>query len=90
MTSILDLLPPSLILSTLLAVLWATIWFVWRGRGWRDWLVDVLAALLGFGLGQLLGWLLDLPLPTVGEVRVVEGTIFAWLALWFVQWWRRK
>lgn len=77
-------LPPSLILSTLLALLWGTLWFVWRGRTLRDWIIDVLAALLGFGLGQLVGWLLALGLPTVGEVRVVEGSLLAVLALWLV------
>jgi uncharacterized membrane-anchored protein len=85
-----DFLPPSLILSTLLAVLLGTLWFVWRGRKLRDWIIDVLAALLGFGLGQLLGWLLGVGLPTVGEVRVVEGSLFAVLALWLTQRLRRS
>jgi hypothetical protein len=85
-----DFLPPSLILSTLLAVLLGTLWFVWRGRTLRDWIIDVLAALLGFGLGQLVGWLLGLGLPTVGEVRVVEGSMFAVLALWLTQRLRRS
>ncbi len=84
------LLPPSLILSTLLAVLLGTLWFVWRGRTLRDWTIDVLAALLGFGLGQLVGWLLGLGLPTVGQVRVVEGVLFALLALWLTQRLRRS
>lgn len=79
--SILDYLPPAFLLSTVLALLWATLWYVWRGGNWRDWLLDVLAALLGFGAGQLIGVLLRLPLPAVGEVRVVEGTLLAWLAL---------
>jgi uncharacterized membrane-anchored protein len=79
------LLPPSLVLSTVLAVLLGTLWFVWRGRTLRDWVIDVLAALLGFGLGQLVGWLLGLGLPTIGEVRVVEGSLFAVLALWLTQ-----
>jgi uncharacterized membrane-anchored protein len=85
-----DFLPPSLILSTLLAVLLGTLWFVWRGRRLADWIIDVLAALLGFGLGQLVGWLLGLGLPTVGEVRVVEGSLFAVLALWLTQRLRRS
>lgn len=84
------LLPPSLILSTLLAVLLGTLWFVWRGRTLRDWIIDLLAALLGFGLGQLVGWLLGLGLPTMGQVRVVEGVLFALLALWLTQRLRRS
>ncbi len=85
-----DFLAPSLILSTLLAFLWGTLWFVWRGRTLADWIIDVLAALLGFGLGQLVGWLLGLGLPTIGEVRVVEGSLFALLALWLTQRLRRS
>ncbi len=82
-------LPPSLLLSTLLAAVLGTLWFAWRGRTLRDWIIDLLAALLGFGLGQLVGWLLGLGLPTIGEVRVVEGTVFALLALWSTQRLRR-
>ena len=84
---IIEYLPPSLILSTVLALLWATVWYVWRGGSWRDWLLDVLAALIGFGVGQLLGWWLDLPLPAIGQVRAVEGTLFSWLLLFLL---RRK
>ena len=47
-------------------------------------MVDVLAALLGFGAGQLIGWWLGLPLPAIGQVRVVEGVLLALLALWLV------
>lgn len=84
MTAFSEFLPPSLILSTVLAVLLATLWYVWRGGGLRVWVVDVLAALLGFGAGQLVGWWLNLPLPSVGQVRVIEGALFALLALWLV------
>jgi hypothetical protein len=84
-----NFLAPSLLLSTLLAVLVGTLWFVWRGRTLRDWAIDVLAALLGFGLGQLVGWLLGLALPTIGDIRAVEGVIFALLALWLTQRLRR-
>jgi len=36
------------------------------------------------------GWLLALGLPTVGEVRVVEGSLLAVLALWLVNRGQRK
>lgn len=84
MTSLSEFLAPSLILSTVLAVLVATLWYAWRGGGLRAWVVDVLAALLGFGAGQLIGWWLGLPLPAIGQVRVVEGVLLALLALWLV------
>ena len=81
---------PSLILSTLLSLLWATLWFAWRGGGWQDWLIDALVALLGFGIGQMLGVALGLPVPGIGGVRVVEGTLCAWVALWIAQRLRRR
>ena len=81
---------PSLIFSTLLSLLWATLWFAWRGRTWRDWVIDVLVALLGFGIGQMLGVAFDLPVPAIGNVRVVEGTLVAWLALWIAERLRRR
>ena len=84
MTSFSEFLAPSLILSTVLAVLLATVWYAWRGGGLRAWVGDVLAALLGFGAGQLIGWWLNLPLPAVGQVRVIEGALLALLALWLV------
>lgn len=84
------LIHPSLILSTVLALLWAALWFAWRGRTARDWAIATLAALLGFGAGQLVGSLLDLPLPAIGEVRVIEGTLFCWLALLLVDRTRRR
>jgi len=78
-------LPPSLLLSTLLSLIWATGWFIWRGGNGRHWLGDALVALLGFGAGQLAGWLLDLPVPAVGNVRVVEGTLLSWASLWLLR-----
>ena len=80
-----DLIPPSLILSVLVALLIATLWFTWRGGRARDWVFDVLAAVAGFGLGQLAGTVLNWTLFQVGEVRIVLGTLSALLALWLVR-----
>lgn len=90
MTVLTELVTPSLLLSVLLALLWATLWFAWQGGGWRGWVIDVLAALLGFAAGQLLGTLLRTPLPAVGEVHAVEGTLGSWLVLWLANRWRRR
>ena len=90
MSALLDVVSPAFVLSTLLALIWATLWFVWRGGGWRGWLVDALAALLGFGVGHLAAVLLHSPLPAVGQVQVIEGTVGCWLALWLVHWLRKR
>lgn len=80
-----DIIPPSLVLSLLLALIIATVWFVWRGGRASDWVFDVLAAVVGFGLGQLAGTVLGWTLFQVGEVRVIMGTVCALLALWSVR-----
>lgn len=75
------LLPPALLLSVVLSVAYAALLHLWKGRSLRDLVVYQLAAAGGFALGQLVGLLLQMPLPRMGQVHVVEATLFAWLAL---------
>ncbi|RIK35666.1 MAG: hypothetical protein DCC57_23140 [Chloroflexi bacterium] len=74
-------IPPALLLSALLCIAYASLLHLWGGRSLRDLLVYIAAAAGGFAVGQLLGVLLQLPLPRIGQVHVVEASIFAWLAL---------
>jgi len=73
--------PPALLLGILLSVAYASLLHVWKGRSLRDFLLYLVASAGGFALGQLLGLLLQIPLPSIGQVHVVEASIFAWLAL---------
>ena len=73
--------PPALLLGILLSVAYASLLHLWKGRSLRDLLLYLLASAGGFALGQLLGLLLQIPLPRIGQVHVVEASIFAWLAL---------
>ncbi len=73
--------PPAALLSVLLWTSYACLLHVWGGRSLRDLLVYWVAAAVGFSVGQLLGMLLQLPLPRIGQVHVVEASLFAWLAL---------
>ena len=75
------LLPPALLLSVVLSVAYAALLHLWKGRSLRDLVVYQRAAAGGFALGQLVGLLLQMPLPRMGQVHVVEATLFAWLAL---------
>lgn len=74
-------IPPALLLSALLCIAYASLLHLWGGRSLRALLVYVAAAAGGFTVGQLLGVLLQLPLPRIGQVHVVEASIFVWLAL---------
>jgi hypothetical protein len=73
--------PPALLLSLLLSVAYAAILHLWKGRSFQDLLLYLVASAGGFAVGQLLGLLLQIPLPRIGQVHVIEATIFAWLAL---------
>jgi len=73
--------PPALLLSVLLCVAYASLLHLWKGSSLRDLLLYLMAAALGFAVGQLLGLLLQIPLPRIGQIHVVEASIFAWAAL---------
>ena len=77
----LSLVPPALLLGILLSVAYASLLHVWKGRSLRDLLLYLIASAGGFAVGQLLGLLLQIPLPRMGQVHVVEASDFAWLAL---------
>ena len=74
-------LSPALWLSALIAVICSMLFYAWRGGGARQFGRDVVAGLLGFGAGQLVGYSLQLDLPRLGEIQVAEGIAGAALAL---------
>ena len=73
--------PPALLLGILLSVAYAGLLHLWKGRSLRDLMIYVVASLGGFAVGQLLGLLLQIPLPTIGQVHVIEASVCAWVAL---------
>lgn len=80
------LLLPSVVFSFLLASLYGAVFhFIW-GKRWRDLAVYWIAALAGFGIGQLVFDLLGLSVYMVGQVRVVESTIVCWVCLFVARW----
>jgi uncharacterized membrane protein YeaQ/YmgE (transglycosylase-associated protein family) len=74
-------LSPALWLSVLLAFIYSTLFTIWRGGGWRGWLLDLLAGLIGFALGQLAATLFDSTLVRVGDVHLLWATVGAVIAL---------
>ncbi len=83
-------LHPGLLLALLLSVGYASLYHLWGGRDARDLLIDLLAAMVGFALGHSLSALLGLDVWRIGQVRVIEGTVGAWLALTLVYLLQRK
>ena len=73
--------PPALLLGILLSVAYASLLHLCKGSSMREFLIYLVASAGGFAVGQLLGLLLQIPLPRIGQVHVVEATVFAWVAL---------
>ncbi len=83
-------LSPALWLSVVLAGVYSTLFTIWRWAGWRQWGRDVLAGLLGFGIGQAAGMLSGLPWLRVGDVQLLWGTVATALALAIGRWLRSR
>ena len=75
------LLSPALLLSLVIALIYAALFHLWQGRTLRDLWVFALAAVVGFTAGQGVGQLTHLEWLVVGQVHVVEGSLFSWMAL---------
>jgi uncharacterized membrane protein len=75
------LLSPALWLSVVIAVVCSVLFYGWRGGGARQFGRDVVAGLLGFGIGQLAGMYLQLDLFRLGQIQLVAGIAGAIFAL---------
>ena len=74
-------LSPALWLCVVFGVIYSLLFTLWRGGGFRQLLRDLVAGILGFGVGQVIASVLHLPTLRVGEVHLLWGSLFAVLAL---------
>lgn len=79
-------LSPALWLSVMLALAYGTLFTVWRWAGWRQWGRDLLAGLIGFGVGQAAGMLVGWRWLRLGEVQLLWGTVVTIMALAIGRW----
>ena len=77
---------PALILSLVLASVYASAFYLWRGQGLRDLVFLWLAALVGFASGHLVGQMWGFIPWTIGQVHVIEATVVALLFLIIARW----
>ena len=77
---------PALVLSFVLASLYAMVFYLLLGRKLRDILFFWLASLVGFASGQLVGSRLGIFPWTIGQVHIVEATAVALLLLFLARW----
>ena len=76
---------PALLLSFVVATLYAAVFHLLRGRSGRQLLITWIAALVGFGAGQALATLLSWPDPVIGEVHLVTASATSWLSMFLAR-----
>lgn len=81
------ILPP-IVLSVVIASAYAGLFNLWRKGSLRDLLFYLLAAWVGFGIGQIAGMLLGFDWLMIGSVYMLEGTVLSWTLLFLMQWLR--
>jgi len=72
---------PALLASIVLASIYAALFFLWQGRGFRDLLFFWLAALVGFASGHLVGANWGFIPWTVGQIHFIEASLMTFLFL---------
>ncbi len=82
------MLSPTVGLGLLLGSIYATGFYLIRGKSFWKLPVFWLASLLGFAIGQLIGVLMGWDLAVIGQTHVLEGTLISWLLLLFADWMR--
>ncbi|HHB91254.1 MAG TPA: hypothetical protein ENK60_08100 [Anaerolineae bacterium] len=80
------MIPPSIALIALLGAVYGALFYLWKGKTWSELFLFMVIAILGFFVGQLVAFLLDLEVVTIGQVHFVEGTLFAWLFMLAIAW----
>ena len=72
---------PAFALSLVLASLYAVLFHLLWGKRLRELPLYLLAALIGFGLGQALAGILSTQFLMIGDVHLLEGSVACWLLL---------
>lgn len=79
------LFSPALVFGFLLSLVYAALFHLWRGRSVGELILFILAAPLGFGLGQLAGMVTQIDGLQIGQVHTLEASVGAWAALILVR-----
>ncbi|MFH1085379.1 MAG: hypothetical protein V1772_06425 [Chloroflexota bacterium] len=77
---------PTFLMGSVLATVWAAIFHLLFGRRGADLILAWFVALIGFGVGQLMGGALGLPLVVIGRLHLIEASLACWVAMGVAHW----
>ncbi len=77
-------MPPTLVMSFVLGSLYGLVFFLLIGARDRSVLYFWLVGALGFLFGQIAGEYIHVVDITLGDVRIVEGSLVCWLLLFIL------
>ncbi|MEZ4733531.1 MAG: hypothetical protein R3E79_41070 [Caldilineaceae bacterium] len=72
---------PALVLGCLFCLGYAALLHLWVGRNLHDLLLSLLMAVIGFGFGQVIGFLIQTSLFQIGQLHLLEASIGCWLLM---------
>lgn len=79
------LLSPTLLLSLVVALIYAALFHLWQGRSLRDLAGYIVAAVAGFAMGQIVGLQTNWSWLDIGQVNMVEASLASWIALFIAK-----
>lgn len=74
-------MPPWILLSVLLSTAYGALFHLWRGGDARRLGLILFASWIGFGLGQVVGLVIDWNGLMLGEVHLIEASLGSLIAL---------
>jgi len=77
---------PFLLLSSLIAGIYGALFHLWRGRTFRELPLYLIAAIVGFALGELAGDAIGLNVFMIGPLHIVEASLASWSMLFIARW----
>lgn len=77
---------PRLLLIVIFGGIYGALFHLWLGRRVRQLVAYVIAATVGFGLGQVIGDVAGLDIGMIGRLHVLVGTLASGTLLFVARW----
>jgi uncharacterized membrane protein YjjB (DUF3815 family) len=77
---------PALLISSILATVWACFFHLLLGRRLSDLILYWFVGLVGFVVGQAMGQMFGFRWLLAGQVHLIEGTLACWTAMLIARW----